>query len=105
MTSGSATTDYLFDGTEVISSKKGTNNPVYYTRRLGDQLISRRAGTNAPTYYHNDAIGSVVALTNNTSDLTDTHSYTSYGEVRERTSQVTTFEQSHLSPIPRRRIR
>jgi hypothetical protein len=36
-------------------------------------------------YYHHDAIGSVVALTNNSSDLTGTYGYTAFGEVRDRT--------------------
>lgn len=31
----------------------------------------------------------MVALTNNSSDLTDTYSYTAFGEVRERTGQST----------------
>ena len=40
-------------------------------------------------YYHHDAIGSVVALTNNNAALTDTYSYTAFGEVRERTGTST----------------
>ena len=40
-------------------------------------------------YYHHDAIGSVVALTNNNAALTDTYSYTAFGEVRERTGTNT----------------
>ncbi len=85
VTSGTTTTNYLFDGMEAVQEKVGTNAPTYYTRGLGDQLISRRGGGYALKYYHHDSIGSVLALTNNTGDLTDTYSYTAFGGVRART--------------------
>ena len=84
-TSGSTTTDYLFDGAEIIQEKVGANAPTYYTRGFGGQLISRSGGGDPLSYYHHDAIGSVVALTDNTGALTNTYSYTAFGEVRERT--------------------
>ena len=43
----------------------------------------------AASYYHNDAIGSVVRLTNSNAALTDTYSYTAFGEVRERSGTNT----------------
>ncbi len=83
-TSGASTTDYLFDGAEVVQEKTGTAT-TYYTRGLGDRLINRRAGTGMLRYYHHDSIGSVVGLTDSAGDLTDTYSYTAFGSLKNRT--------------------
>lgn len=48
-------------------------------------IASSRKGTNAPSYYHHDAIGSVVALSNNSGSLTDSYSYEAFSLVRART--------------------
>jgi RHS repeat-associated protein len=88
-TVGTTKTDYLFDGAEAIQQKTGTTATTYYTRGLGGQLINRRGGGNPLRYYHHDAIGSVVGLTHSTGALTDTYSYTAFGEVRARTGTNT----------------
>ncbi len=83
-TAGTTTTEYLFDGAEAIQEKSGTTT-TYYTRGLGGQLVNRRAGTGMLRYYHHDAIGSVVGLSDTAGDLTDTYSYTAFGNQRTRT--------------------
>ncbi len=47
-TAATTTTDYLFDGAEVIQEKTGTAT-THYTRGLGERVISRRAGTATPS--------------------------------------------------------
>lgn len=83
-TVGTSTTDYLFDGPDAVQQKTGTAT-TYYTRGLGGQLVNRRGGGDPLRYYHHDATGSVVALSDSTGALTDTYSYTAFGEVRGRT--------------------
>jgi RHS repeat-associated protein len=51
--------------------------------------VSRRAGTGAPSYYHHDALGSVVALSGNSGTLSDSYTYTAFGDLRSTTGTST----------------
>lgn len=84
---GSTSTNYLFDGAEVIQETVWIAATTHYTRGLGDRVGSRHEGAATPNY-HYDSIGSVVGLTGGTT-LTDSYSYTAFGEVRDRTGTTT----------------
>ncbi len=91
-TVGTTTTDYFYDGADVAQETTGTT-PTFYARGLGGELVNRRGGGEPLSYFHHDAIGSVVALSNASGDLTDAYSYTAFGGLR---SQTGTSKDNHL---------
>lgn len=52
---------------------------VVYTNDPDGNLISQRRGSTT-SYYHYDGLGSTTALTDDTGAVTDTYSYTAFGE-------------------------
>ena len=83
------TTYYEWDELDdVIVAERDENGStiVEYTHEPGyhGQLISQRRNGHS-YFYHYDPDGNTTALTDENGDVTDTYSYTAFGEVTERT--------------------
>ena len=78
-------TRYVYDGGHVIAEYDGNNNLVrkyIYGPGIDKPVcMIEVADSNAPYYYHYDALGSVVALSDEEGDTVQTYEYTVYGEV------------------------
>ena len=85
-TFGSQTTNYLWDETslygDVVLETSGSDIVSYVLG--GTELISQ-TWNGITSYYLHDGQGSVSALTNASADITDTYSYTAFGEILNRT--------------------
>jgi RHS repeat-associated protein len=77
---GTRTTNYLYDGLDIIQEIK--NGTVYanYIRTLNiDEPLARIKSDGTVRYYQQDALGSVIALTDDTSAVKTTYSYDPFG--------------------------
>lgn len=78
-TVGGVTTQYLYDGNEIVAEIQGGTMTATYMRSLSiDEPVVRQSAAGAE-YYHADALGSVLALTNNAGAVTTTYSYEPFG--------------------------
>jgi RHS repeat-associated protein/uncharacterized delta-60 repeat protein len=78
-TTATGTTDYVFDGMQVVQSTSG-GVTLDYLRGLGEQIIAEQ-GSSGTAYQHHDALGSTVALTDSSGAPTDTYDYDAFGQV------------------------
>jgi len=82
----SEATSYLYDGVNSLAELDLTGNLVArYVQSAGidEPLAELRSGTAA--YYEQDALGSVISLTNSTSVLANTYGYDSFGNTTAST--------------------
>ena len=83
------TTEYLVDPTGALSRVVVESNPagdVLASYVWGDELLSLfRPATGERRYYHADAQGSVRLLTDATEAVTDSYTYTAFGELLDHT--------------------
>ena len=85
-TRGGATTRYVLDlstGTSrVIMEMDGNNNPLhYYIYGLG--LLARIDPDNTVHYYHANSVGSIIAITDQSGNVTHSYRYDAFGGVLE----------------------
>jgi RHS repeat-associated protein len=76
----SVTTRYFYDGTRVIEEQDGLGNTLatyVYGRRIDEVIVMVRAGLTY--YYHQNALGSVIAITNSVGSPVERYSYDAYG--------------------------
>jgi RHS repeat-associated protein len=85
-------TDYLVDTSgalsQVVVETDALGNPVATYVRGGDDLLSviREIGsTTESRWYHADGLGSIRALTDEAGQVTDTYSYSAFGELLQHT--------------------
>ena len=83
---GSQTTNYLWDETSLYGDvvlEISSGNTTSYV--LGGTELLSQTRNGVTSYYLHDGQGSVNALTNASADITDTYSYTAFGETLNRT--------------------
>ena len=91
-TVGSATTNYLWDETsaygDVVYEYNESGLPIVSYVMAGTEILSQnRSGTT--NYYLQDGQGSTRALTNSTGAITDSYSYTAFGELFNQSGTTT----------------
>lgn len=87
-------TKYLYDNEDIVLEYDGAGQMVAsYTHGPGidEPLSMERPGQEY--YYHQDGLGSVTALTNNSGDLAQRYEYDSYGKI------VTTLDPNLTQPF------
>ncbi|HEU0296345.1 MAG TPA: RHS repeat-associated core domain-containing protein [Anaerolineales bacterium] len=73
---------------DVVYEYNGSGSPLASYVLGGTQLISQTRGSST-NYYLQDGQGSTRALTNSTGTVTDTYSYTAFGELFDQTGSTT----------------
>ena len=80
----STETSYLYDGDQVIMEYAGSGQMTrryVYGPRIDEPICMK---TDAGTYfYHFNALGSVIALSNDTGGMAETYAYSPYGKVNQ----------------------
>jgi len=80
----SVTTNYLYDGFNLIAELDGDNNNAaiaWYIYAGLDRPLARVDATDGSVlYYHQDLLGSVIALTDSTGAVTTRYNYSPFGE-------------------------
>ena len=80
-TAGGLKTEYLWSGNQVMAEYRGGRLLRRYIYGAGiDNPIALISGNGTKTYIHKDALGSVVALSNNAGVVTDKFSYSPFGK-------------------------
>ncbi len=83
-TAGGVTTRYLYDGLDVVMETDASGTPtVFYIRTLNiDEPLARiEINTGDIRYYHADALGSIIALTDETGTVKTRYNYSPFGDV------------------------
>ncbi len=82
-TTNSTTTDYLYDGKDIVQEIGNGLPSVNYIRTLNiDEPMARiELATNKTRYYHTDALGSVLGLTNESGQEVTQYAYDAFGQV------------------------
>jgi RHS repeat-associated protein len=78
-TIGGKTTTYLYDGDDPIQETQGTDIRPILTGLAIDERFARDE-TAGRRYFLTDALGSTIALTDETGTITQTYAYEPYGE-------------------------
>ena len=80
-TAGGLKTEYLWSGNQVMAEYRSGRLLRRYIYGAGiDNPIALISGNGTKTYIHKDALGSVVALSNNAGVVTDKFSYSPFGK-------------------------
>jgi RHS repeat-associated protein len=88
-TTSSTTTEYCYDGDQVIAEYDGNNNLLrkfIYGPGIDESICMIVSGIGT-YYYHFDGLGSVIALTNSSGNMVERYSYDVFGEPN-RTSSI-----------------
>ena len=88
--SGSGTTNFLYDGLTVIEELDGTGNTLArYAQGVGldEPLAELRAATTS--FYEDDGMGSITSLSNTTGAVANTYVYDSFGNLTVSTGTLT----------------
>lgn len=75
------TTQYVYDGLDIIQEKQNGTVTANYMRTLNIDEPLARLTTNTPRFYQTDALGSVIALTDESGTVKTTYSYDPFGNV------------------------
>jgi RHS repeat-associated protein len=81
-TINSVTTKYLYDGNDIIMEMTSSGTPtVFYVRTLNiDEPLARiELSTGDIRYYHADALGSIIALTDENGTVKTQYNYSPFG--------------------------
>jgi RHS repeat-associated protein len=73
------TTQFLYDGNDVIAEMQGGAVTAFYLRGLNIDEPFIRITATGNEYYHTDALGSVLALTDQTGTVQTTYTYEPFG--------------------------
>ncbi|MDB9999123.1 hypothetical protein OAE16_01630 [Porticoccaceae bacterium] len=96
------TTNFLHDGVEEIAdySSSGTLLRRYVHGPGVDEylLMYTGTGTSNKSYYHANHQGSIVAMSNGSGNVTEQHSYSSYGESDDLTGNPFRYTGRRLDP-------
>ena len=98
-TAGSLTTEYLYDGPDIVAEYATWASPeARYTHGPNwDDPILRTAGS-LTQYYHQDGLGSVVALTNPDGTTAATARYDAWGRTVESSGAIPRFGYTGREP-------
>ncbi len=84
-------TDYQYDGNDIIAESNGGILSATYLRSLNiDEPFIRQSGTNE--YFHTDALGSVLALTDQAGFIHTSYSYEPFGKTTTTGSSSNPFQ-------------
>jgi RHS repeat-associated protein len=76
------TTQYLYDGMDIIQEIQGGTVTANYVRSLKiDEPLARIKADGTVRYYQTDALGSVIALTDENGNVMTTYTYDPFGNV------------------------
>jgi RHS repeat-associated protein len=76
------TMQYLYDGLDIVQEKENGAVTVNYIRTLNiDEPLARIEANGNVRYYHSDALGSIIALTDETGASRTQYVYDSFGNV------------------------
>lgn len=81
-TVGGVTTQFLYDGQDIVAEIQGGAVSVTYLRSLNIDESFVRQSVNGNEYYHVDALGSTLALTNSAGAVTTTYAYEPFGRTQ-----------------------
>jgi RHS repeat-associated protein len=87
--STTTTTNYLYDGTNVIEDVDQNGNVLAryeQTTNIDEPLAELRSGTTS--YYEADGLGSVTSLSSSTGALANTYTYDSFGNLTASTGSI-----------------
>src|SRR5207249_6441384 len=87
--SASATTNYLYDGANVLEEVDNSGNVLArYTQGKGidEPLAESRSATTS--YYQADGLGSITSLSNSAGALANTYTYDSFGKLTASTGTI-----------------
>ena len=87
--STSGTTNYLYDGVNVLEEVDNSGNMLArYPQGQGidEPLAELRSATTS--YYQQDGLGSVSSLSNSAAALANTYTYDSFGKLAQRSAQA-----------------
>jgi RHS repeat-associated protein len=85
------TTQFLYDGKDIVQEIGGGAVGASYLRSLNvDEPFVRQSGSNE--YYHTDAIGSILALTDETGAVTTSYAYEAFGKTTITGSSTNPFQ-------------
>jgi RHS repeat-associated protein len=92
-TAGSAITNYLYDGAQIASQYTDVwTAPTFnYTYGPGADAPTIRANSTTAQYYHQNGIGNVVAVTNQTGATDGTATYNPYGIAITTVGSIPTY--------------
>ena len=74
------TTSFLYDGNDIVAEIQGGAVSATYVRSLNIDEPFIRQTASGPEFYHTDALGSVLALTDDTGAVKTTYSYEAFGK-------------------------
>ena len=100
-TIGATTKDYLYDGLDIIAEYTTTNwatPQVQYTHGPGIDAPIIRASGGTSSYYHQDGLGSVVAVTDESGEATGTVRYDAWGAVSRQTGGIPQYGYTGREP-------
>ncbi|MEW6584409.1 MAG: RHS repeat-associated core domain-containing protein [Nitrospirota bacterium] len=79
---GTRTTNYVYDGLDIVQEIENSLPLVNYIRTLNiDEPLARIKSDGSVRYYQQDALGTVIALTDETGTLRTQYSYDPFGKV------------------------
>lgn len=79
---GTRTTNYLYDGLDIIQEIENGAVSVNYIRTLNiDEPLARIKSDGTVRYYQTDALGSIIALTDETGTIKTQFTYEPFGAV------------------------
>jgi len=99
-TVGATTKDFLYDGLDIIAeyTTNWSTPHVHYTHGPGIDAPIIRVSGGTSSYYHQDGLGSVVAVTDESGDATGTVRYDSWGAVARQTGGIPQYGYTGREP-------
>jgi len=99
-TVGATTKEYLYDGLDIIAeyTTNWSTPHVHYTHGPGIDAPIIRASGGTSSYYHQDGLGSVVAMTDESGDATGTIRYDAWGAVARQTGGIPQYGYTGREP-------
>ena len=88
-TEGATQTTYIYDGIHCVAKYDSLGGQTEYIYGPGiDEVLCRIDGAGGVRYYHQDALNSVVAITDGFRNEVATYSYDVYGKIRQQTGSL-----------------
>ena len=91
-TVNSVTTQFLYDGNDIVAEMQGGTVTAVYLRGLNIDEPFIRISATSNEYYYTDALGSVLALTNDAGQVTTTYAYEPFGKTTMTGTSANPFQ-------------
>jgi len=92
LSTGSVTTGFLYDGHDIVAEMQGGAISAFYLRSLNIDEPFIRITSTGNEFYHTDALGSTLALTNQSGAVTTTYSYEPFGRTQITGTSTNPFQ-------------